>query len=201
MAGPEAPRPFRATRCANQRGQPIFASIPASTSGACPASHRSGLSPSETQAAPLPPIFRIAAPCSAASAAPPRKPAPRRPCTSPARNPPAAPGSGTRPSPAAPGPAAAKLLQSSRQAHDLARHRRPRGLSKGLSGRSPPVFPQRRRTVFFRRRPCRLCIAKPKKPPAAADHFVPPCGCGPVVPRPIDSHRGRDRRGPWARKD
>ena len=40
-----------------------------------------------------------------------------------------------------------------------------------------------------------------KKPPAAASHFVPPFGCGPVVPRPIDSHRGRDRRGPEARKD
>ena len=34
-----------------------------------------------------PPIFRIAAPRSAASAAPPRKPGPRRPCTSPARKP------------------------------------------------------------------------------------------------------------------
>ena len=148
MAGKKRPAHF------GRRAAPTSAASPCSSasrprkSGAGPASHGPGLSPPETQAAPLPPIFRIAAPRSVASAAPPRKPAPRRPCTSPARNPPAAPASGTRPSPAAPGPATAKLLQSSRQAHDLARHRRPRGLSKGLSGRSPPVFPQRRRTVF-----------------------------------------------------
>lgn len=144
---------------------------------------------------------RMAAPRSAASATPPRKPGPRRPCISLARNLPVTSASGAEPSPALLRPAAATLLSSSRQAHVFARHRRPRGLSKGLSGRSPPVFPQRRRAIFFRRRPCRLCIAKPKKPPAAASHFVPPFGCGPVVPRPDDSYRGRDKRGPEARKD
>lgn len=189
-------------RCVGQRSQPIFTSHrPGPESGARPASHRPGLNLPETQAAPRPLIFHMAAPRSAASTATPRKPGPRRPCSSPGRYPPVAPASNTGPSPAVPQPAAAKLIRSSRQANGLALHRRPRGLSKGLSGRNPPVFPQRRRAIFFRRRPCRLCIAKPKKPPAAASHFVPPFGCGPVVPRPIDSHRGRDRRGPEARKD
>jgi uncharacterized protein (DUF736 family) len=40
-----------------------------------------------------------------------------------------------------------------------------------------------------------------KKPPAAACHFVPPFGCGPVGSRPLDSHRGRDGRGPEARRE
>ena len=173
---------------------------PGPESGARPASHRPGLNLSETQDAPPALIFHMAALRSAASAAATRKPGLCRPCISLARNPPVTPW--------APnhrrrrhGRQAATPLRSSRQAHVFARHRRPRGLSKGLSGRSPPVFPQRRRAIFFRRRPCRLCIAKAKKPPAAASHFVPPFGCGPVVPRPIDSHRGRDRRGPEARKD
>ncbi len=58
-------------------------------------------------------------------------------------------------------PAAAKLPQTLLSLSPyLARHRRPHGLSNGLSGRSPSAFPQQRRATFFRRRTSRLCIAK-----------------------------------------
>lgn len=202
MAGKGAPRPFRARRCADQRGQPIFAGHrPGLESGVRPASHRPGLSLSETQAAPLPPISarRRRAPLHRPQRHESRshvalhlaraKPA-RRACLGHqtiAGNATAGGGKAPAEHPVSPmilpGTAA---YAASRQAC-LAEVR---PSSRNGAGR-----------FFFRRRPCRLCIAKPKKPPAAASHFVPPFGCGPVIPRPGDSHRGRDGRGPEARKD
>ena len=202
MAGKEAPRPFRARRCADQRGQPIFAGHrPGLESGVRPASHRPGLSLSETQAAPLPPISarRRRAPLHRPQRHESRshvalhlaraKPA-RRACLGHqtiAGNATAGGGKAPAEHPVSPMilPGTAAYAASRQACLAEVRPSSRNGAGRFFSAAGHAGFASRNQK---------------NRPPPPATSFRP-SGAGRSSPRPGDSHRGRDGRGPEARKD